>query len=331
MVLKNYRPLNTERILKQLHKVQSEAEEVEVSSQPQTPSTEHRRRQSMMDNPYFKYAFSRKKWILHDRDCSFVEHIPDEDFDMLKEFDIHMTPCSACYRSMLIRSVVENQPRKIRLYEKAFDKIGCNNKRLRNLLIDNKAQLIDVDPFSLTIKVKEDTWLLQFYSDKLELFHNNYTINDDLTRTFTPGFHFQNVYNNPKHYCIAFNEMISYSWKAHLQNIDGSASASYYEELKESFSTVLNYKQVKESKYHITFQFVDYNYQALRFIAERGIIVNLRGPLPCRYICQDEPFSLLQCRVKRNYVSAFTHALKLLKEHAYSKKAYEYIEVCQML
>lgn len=331
MVLKSYHPLNAEIIMKQLHQEQSKVKTIIESSDPNKPSAEHRRRQSQMDNPKYKYAYSRKKWILHDRDCGLVKYIADEDFDMLETFDSHITPCADCYRNMLVRSVAGNQPRKINLYVKTFDKLGLKNKRVRGLLIDHKAQLIDVDPFSLTIKVREDTWLLQFCTDRLELYHNNYTVNKDLTRTFTPGFHLQNVFKNPKHYGVAVSEIISYSWNAHLKNVSGSAMSLYYEELKSKFNTVLNFKQISESKYHITFQFIDYNYQALRFIAERDIIVNLRGPLPCSFICHDEPFTLLQCRVKRSDASAFVHAMKLLKDYSYSKKEYEYIEVCQTM
>ena len=321
--------------MKQLHNGKVVTEKPVEPSLSQIPSVAHRRRQSMMDNTNYKFAYSRKKLILHDKDCDLVKHIPDEDFEMLTTFDSQMALCSACYRKMLIRATEVNQPRKINLYVKAFDRLCCGNKKLRRLLFDHKfdhkAQLIDVDPNSLTIIVNKDKWLFQFHSDKLELYHNNYVVNDDLTRTFTPGFHLQSVYREPRYYGLALSEIISYSWNAHLKKEKDSAGSSYYEELKAKFDTVKNYKQIKESKYHITFQLIDYNYQALRFISGDKIVVNIRGPLPCDYIGRDEPFAMLQCRVRKSDVSAFKHAMKLLKDHAFSNKEYEYIEVCQTM
>ena len=325
MKLKNYKPIDTEKIMKQLHNGKVVSEKAVEPSLSQIPSVAHRRRQSMMDNTNYKFAYSRKKLILHDRDCA------DEDFEMLTTFDSQMALCSACYRKMLIRATEVNQPRKINLYVKAFDRLCCGNKKLRRLLFDHKAQLIDVDPNSLTIIVNKDKWLFQFHSDKLELYHNNYVVNDDLTRTFTPGFHLQSVYREPRYYGLALSEIISYSWKAHLKKEKDTAGSSYYEELKAKFDTVLNYKQIKDSKYNITFQLIDYNYQALRFISGDEIVVNIRGPLPCDFIGRDEPFAMLQCRVRKSDVSAFKHAMKLLKDHAFSNKEYEYIEVCQTM
>ena len=331
MVLKNYKPIDTENIMKQLHNGKVVSEKSVEPSLSQIPSVAHRRRQSMMDNTNYKFAYSRKKLILHDKDCELVKHIPDEDFEMLTTFDSQMVLCSACYRKMLVRAVVVNQSRKINLYVKAFDRLCCGNKKLRKLLFDHKAQLIDVDPNSLTIIVNKDKWLFQFHSDKLELYHNNYVVNDDLTRTFTPGFHLQSVYREQRYYGLALSEIISYSWNAHLKKEKNTAGSSYYEELKSKFDTVKNYKQIKDSKYHITFQLIDYNYQALRFISGDEIVVNIRGPLPCDFIGRDEPFAMLQCRVRKSDVSAFKHAMKLLKDHAFSNKEYEYIEVCQTM
>lgn len=238
MKLKNYKPLDTDKIMKQLHNGKVVSEKPVEPSLSQIPSVAHRRRQSMMDNTNYKFAYSRKKLILHDKDCDLVKHIPDEDFEMLTTFDSQMALCSACYRKMLIRATEVNQPRKINLYVKAFDRLCCGNKKLRRLLFDHKAQLIDVDPNSLTIIVNKDEWLFQFHSDKLELYHNNYVVNDDLTRTFTPGFHLQSVYREARYYGLALSEIISYSWNAHLKKEKDSAGSSYYEELKAKFDTV---------------------------------------------------------------------------------------------
>ena len=110
-----------------------------------------------------------------------------------------------------------------------------------------------------------------------------------------------------------------------------TAGSSYYEELKSKFDTVKNYKQIKDSKYHITFQLIDYNYQALRFISGDEIVVTIRVALPWDIIGRDEHVAMLQVRVRKSDVSAFKHSMKLLKDRAFSNKEYEYIEVCQTM
>ncbi|WP_407724893.1 hypothetical protein [Ruminococcus sp. JL13D9] len=331
MVPRNYHPLNTRKIMYKLQKSKMNTENDSSAKTSQIFSDYYRRRQSLMDNPHNKFAFSREKRIIHDRECHLVKRIPDEQFEMLTEFDEEMAPCSACYRRMLIRSAFVNQHRKIGLYVKFFDKIGCGNRKLKKLLFKTDTQLIDVGIDDLTIKVNEDTWFLQICNDVLDLYHNNYSVNDDFTRTFTSGYHLQNVYKNPKYFSCAISEIMTYSWNVHMQNSKGSAGVTYFEELKSKFNTVNNYKQVKESQYHATFHFLDYNYQAIQFIAAEDIIFNIRGQLDCDFIGRDEPYSLFQCRVKKSDVPAFKHAMKLLKDRAYSAKEYEYIEACQLL
>ena len=78
MKLKNYKPLDTDKIMKQLHNGKAVSEKAVEPSLSQIPSVAHRRRQSMMDNTNYKYAYSRKKLILHDKDCESVKHISDD-------------------------------------------------------------------------------------------------------------------------------------------------------------------------------------------------------------------------------------------------------------
>ena len=50
MKLKNYKPLDTDKIMKQLHNGKVVSEKPVEPSLSQIPSVAHRRRQSMMDN-----------------------------------------------------------------------------------------------------------------------------------------------------------------------------------------------------------------------------------------------------------------------------------------
>lgn len=89
-----------------------------------------RRRSSKMDNHAMKYAYSKKLWVLHDRDCVLVPMIHDEDFEMMEALDISMGTCSRCYRMALIRAGIGDDGKKIRAYLNFFDKVSASNKEL---------------------------------------------------------------------------------------------------------------------------------------------------------------------------------------------------------
>ena len=335
-MVRDYRPLNTEKLMRGMNiKVQRPLFEIEpivsVEKNQKPPSPARRRRQSLLDDVNNKYAYSKKNMILHDRDCELVQYIKDGDFRMTAELDTSMTMCQKCYRKALIRSAVGDDRKRLNLYVKAFEILGYSNKRLKTLFLDHGAKLLRVDINSVTIKVHDDTWILRYYRNMLELYHNNYIVNDDFTRTFTQQFHLQRRYDNTEDYTRALCEMESYSWDNHLQNTRIGAGADYIDELKSKFSTQQNYVQTRECMFNLTFQFIDYNFLALRLIAEQGIVVNIRGPLPCCFIGIDEPYTLLQCRIKKKDFAAFETVMKKLKDICFGKKQYEYIEVCQSL
>ena len=328
-MVRDYRPLNTEKLMRGMNiKVQRPLFEIEpivsVEKNQKPPSPARRRRQSLLDDVNNKYAYSKKSMILHDRECELVQYIKDGDFRMTAELDTSMTMCQKCYRKALIRSAVGDDRKRLNLYVKAFEILGYSNKRLKTLFLDHGAKLLRVDINSVTM-------ILRYYRNMLELYHNNYIVNDDFTRTFTQQFHLQRRYDNTEDYTRALCEMESYSWDNHLQNTRIGAGADYIDELKSKFSTQQNYVQTRECMFNLTFQFIDYNFLALRLIAEQGIVVNIRGPLPCCFIGIDEPYTLLQCRIKKKDFAAFETVMKKLKDICFGKKQYEYIEVCQSL
>ena len=75
MKLKNYKPLDTDKIMKQLHNGKVVSEKPVEPSLSQIPSVAHRRRQSMMDNTNYKFAYSRKDYV--DADDFYYDHYDD--------------------------------------------------------------------------------------------------------------------------------------------------------------------------------------------------------------------------------------------------------------
>lgn len=177
-----------------------------------------RRRASLMDNSDMLYVYSGVHRVLHDRDCFRLPEIPDEEFEMLSEFDVSMKTCPMCYRRALIRSGVGADRRRIHAYERFFKRVEVSNEDLYLLLIENKAQLRWRSNDVMEIRVRDDSWQIRHNGDALELWHNNYACLDDLTRHFTVGFHRQEVYGFPTIRNL-FNLIVTYSWEKHLESV----------------------------------------------------------------------------------------------------------------
>lgn len=280
-----------------------------------------------MSNYNNKYAYSRTKKIIHDRDCRRIREIPDVEFEMISEFDRSMNTCPDCYRRAVVRYGIGDNRKKLDSYIRVFDLVGFSNKELRKLMVANKAQLLKVDKNNITMKVREDTWKLVCEHDMLVLYHNNYTVNPDFSRTFSKDFHLQREFFIREKYKNAIDEIINYTYDGHINNALIGARVDYINELKGKFDTVINFKQVNESKYHYTYEVIDFDYQVVRFLFKEGVLVNIQGPLPCDYIVRGEPFELVRCRIKKDYLDDFETAMNMMKNYAYLRREYEYIEV----
>jgi hypothetical protein len=213
----------------------------------------------------------------------------------------------------------------------AFDMIGFSNKELRKLMVANKAQLLKVDKNSITLKVREDTWKLVCEQEMLVLYHNNYIVNPDFSRAFSKDFHLQREFFIREKYKNAIYETINYTYDGHINNASTGARVDYINQLKGKFDTVINFRQVNVSKYHYTFDMIDFDYQAVRFLFKEGVVVNIQGPLACDYIVRGEPFELVRCRIKKDYLDDFETAMNKMKNYAFLRREYEYIEVCVSL
>lgn len=181
-------------------------------------SIARRRRSSKMDNHSMGYAYSTSKMIIHDRDCKLVKSIPDDEFEMLKEFDPDMKTCKRCYRNALIRSGIGDDRKRLRAYGLFFKDIGASNCDLYRLIIEHQATLEWQDRNTMKIHVNEDSWKVIHNEQGNSLYHNNYIYLDDYTRIFKEEYHEQMMYG-PQTFHNMVNIMVQYSWEDHVDKI----------------------------------------------------------------------------------------------------------------
>jgi hypothetical protein len=199
--------------------ITSNAEDVAIDKSGDVVNPEKRRRASLMDNPKMLYAYSDKDMILHDRDCSCIKEIPDNEFYMLSKYDFNMNRCPLCYRKAIIRSGIGDDARRIGAYVRFFDRVDASNRDLALLLVNRKGKATWINNDIMEIFVNDDSWQIVCSDDKFELHHNNYIKLEDGSRHFTNGFHKQVVYGQQTFHNF-LNLILSYSWHRHLENAE---------------------------------------------------------------------------------------------------------------
>lgn len=157
---------------------------------------EKRRRSSLMDNPKMHYVLDTSTDLFHDRDCTIVDSIKDENFSMVED----LTPeewkrhgCRYCYQKSLVRKGIGDQGKYINAYLKIFQALKANTYCLEKLFLEHNATLISAFPSqcALCIQVGEDRWIIQGSDSVARLWHNNYRVLPSGERVFLDQYHAQ--------------------------------------------------------------------------------------------------------------------------------------------
>lgn len=302
------------------------SEDVEQSKEINEVSPAKRRRSSKMDNRDMKYAYSKRLWVLHDRDCVLVPMIPDEDFEMLEEFDTGMQFCSRCYRMALIRAGIGDDGKRIRAYLNFFDKVNASNKEIYKLTIVNHAKLKWEDMNTMLIHVNDDNWKIVCDTSGLKLLHNNYLKLEDYTRHFTTGFHEQKI-NGSHNINNCLNVICSYSWEQHVElmkeeamRIELEAERSIAEQKRkekinamlEQERFIMNYVKMKKfSMLYFWYAFLDTeDYMANQLFVENKVRVRFRKEFA------RERYRVIFCKVRKKDEKSFLETLQKLRRKA---------------
>lgn len=327
-VCRHYERQDFSELLSELHGGSTGANAAQPASGPTqvqaVVSPAARKRASLMSDPKMRYAYSILDNTLHDRDCEALKAIRDEDFRMLADFDADRPVCHRCYRRAVIRSGIGDDVKHINAYVHILDRLQATTKDLRELILMHGARLSSIATDRVVIKVHDDRWMICFLKDTPLLYHNNYTVTEDLRRFFDAGYHIQNDGGIRTFHSFA-RIMTSYSWEAHVARLKARALAEQQAEVRAQLSGISNRLRVPRfSLLNAYFTVVDCNRRLDRLLRKNGVrsVITAQEPIP------DSPYRLVTCRVRRWQQKRFLKATEALKEYTVIKGHYDYAAQC---
>lgn len=143
-------------------------------------------------NSEVKFVFSKKDRVLHDRTCKCVSKISMLDSEYLTYLPKGAALCPCCDFTAIIRNSIRLGER-VDVYINFFGKVGATLEDVKLLLLEHGAYLKWKDFTTLQLKVHDDYWLVKCQGSSIELFHNNYLVDENGNRIFGSGFHSQAV------------------------------------------------------------------------------------------------------------------------------------------
>ena len=287
-------------------------------------SPDKRRRDSLMDNKKMRYAYSTIDLILHDRDCPHVAKILDCQFKMLSDYSHELKPCPVCRRKALIRAGIRtDDAKKIAAYENVFQLFDTSTEDLYTLIIENKAQLSNVNLNSVNIKVREDQWVLLKEKNALSLYHNNYDVTTNYERILKNSFH-QQFRGSIKSAHYAITTMCTYSWPDHVIRLMKLTYENSRKQLRAHLSNIRNWTNIDRfSLFHSYFIILDCNNRASRYFRKNKVQVNILSSS-----FSASPYQVLTCKIRKWNKKKFYIALEQLKEYSVICDYDEYASQC---
>lgn len=333
---KSTKSINAKKLLKELkqevEKTNTGDLKIEILA-PATVSKARRKRQSLLDNPLNRFAYSMEERILHDRECSYVSKIKDEEFYMSENLIHDMPMCPHCEKQALVRSVIGNDQKRIRAYVSLLKRMNATKDDLRKLIIDNRARFLFVSKDSITVKVKDDEWLFVKGETENELFHNNYKVMPDLTREPYPGYH-QHTYQKNPSFGFLVEQVCKYSWMEHVAKFHERCFKEAVRVTSVKMKSVLMWQLQDQSKTSaVQFSILDCNGYARRCMRKEGVKFKITNKSQKCDENSDISCELITVQIFREDIKAFHRAMRKFRSYiinnAYDRFSYlciRYIE-----
>lgn len=221
-VCRKYDRMDFSGLLTELQTPQKEtAEQNACDGQEKIPeqpcvTLERRRRASLLSRREMRFVYSKASGILHDRDCPYVRHIADLNFEMRQDYDVGGKWCPRCYRAALIRNgLVPDETKWMVSYLKRFNTLQARNADLYRLFVECGARLCKIERDLVYLKLHEDLWAIGMDGERCLLYHNNYYETEDHRRVMTSGLHPQRI-GDIETFHYAAKIICEYKFETHL-------------------------------------------------------------------------------------------------------------------
>lgn len=193
----------------------------------EVPEEERRaqsKKQSLLDNQRNKYFFAETGNTYHDKDCACIKAILPGSFMASATVPEGLKPCKKCRRRMYLREACSPYVKQIPAVDRLLMGSGIMDFHLEKFTFADGLKFKIAAEDELTIKGKEDTWLVKgFDRNYLTLWHNNYIKIAPRERYFTQGFHNQGLDGRKLYSMLEY--IASYTFEKHLEAEDRAEQA----------------------------------------------------------------------------------------------------------
>ena len=329
---KKAKRINAKKLLREMQKEAEKTNTGEMTVRiiaPGTISIAQRKRQSMMDKPSNRFAYSMEERVLHDRDCPCVAHIKDDEFNMSESLIFGMPICPHCEKQALIRKAIGTDQKRINAYVGLLKRMNAKKADLRLLIIENKAKFLSVSKDSITVKVRDDEWLLVKGEKENELFHNNYKVLPDFTRESYPGYH-QHTFQKTPSFGFLVEQVCQYSWLDHIKKFRERDFQEQIRNTSVNMRSVLMWSTINESKpLTISFSILDYNGYARRCLRKAGVRSKVLNTSCKRDENSDMSCELISIQIYREDIKAFHRAMRAFRFYIINNAYDRYANLCK--
>lgn len=191
-------------------------------------------RQSALDNPKNVYFYGKTEGPVHDRQCELIKEIRLEDFIGSDQFPEGRTYCPRCSRQLFLRIGCAPVTKAMPVCSRIFTNGGLKTSQIGRFAIEHGMRFQAGSLSEMTIRCKEDTWIIKRDGQGWRLWHNNYIRISPTERYITEGFHDQGMKEHTSMYQM-LTYIAGYSWQKHLdaERMEAEAGAADSEKQAE--------------------------------------------------------------------------------------------------
>lgn len=228
-------------------------------------------------DPKTNFVFYDVDGKLHDRTCKCVSRLSSTDVEYFERIPEGRELCPCCNFTAIIRNGIRLGER-VDVYINFFGKVGATLEDLKLLLLKNGAYLKWINFTTLRLKVHDDYWEIRCRGNSIDLYHNNYFVDENGERIFGSGFHHQAVPGR-KTFSNMCKVMLEYDWRKHLGLESGCAPVQNWVWLSDDKIAFVG-RKAPEAKSLFSQEGVEFRLSSRFQIGESGFFIFI-GSLQC--------------------------------------------------
>ena len=283
----------------------------------------------LLHNADNRFFYDPQRNVIHDRQCRRLGDLNPDGLIVLKtlkpEFVRGKRFCPECKRKAAIRNGMRGRlytsAEQLRCLVAFFKDAEAQTYDLVRLLVFEGGSVEAISWDCVELRVHDDAWRITSEDGRLTLYHNNYAVNDDGSRTFLDGFHVQNDRGCPDFHSYA-QILCAYTYKYHEREKQAYDKKVRLLHFKTRIAIASNYcRRSRRSLLFAYYTYVDLKGRKAYHNQARYMKVLERKD---RNDC-----SVITCRIPRWKRKTFEEQMSILKNRAFAERRFDYPDICE--